>query len=198
MPAGRKSGPASTTLALCAAAVTAAVVTPAPAQAAPTLSMESKQPKATLTAHQKHVLHVKHMKYVAAKKRAAAAAKAKGSAKGRKAAAYARRQVGDAYRWGATGPSAFDCSGLTLAAWRQAGVRLPHQARQQSRKGRAVSRSALRPGDLVFFYSARSHVGIYIGGGKMVHAANRRDDVKVDVIARGYWKRQLVAARRIA
>jgi cell wall-associated NlpC family hydrolase len=60
---------------------------------------------------------------------------------------------------------------------------LPHSARQQFRAGRQVSRSALRPGDLVFFYSPISHVGIYIGNGRMIHAPNPRERVKIDPIS---------------
>ena len=103
------------------------------------------------------------------------------SASGRAGAAvsYALAQVGDAYVWGASGPSSFDCSGLTLMAWSQAGVSLPHSAAQQMSSGAAVSQSQLQPGDLVFYYSPVHHVGIYIGNGKIVHAANPSDGVLV-------------------
>jgi cell wall-associated NlpC family hydrolase len=80
-------------------------------------------------------------------------------------------QIGDPYVWAAGGPNAFDCSGLTQYAYAAAGVRLPHSSKAQSTMGTAVSRSELQPGDLVFFRSPVSHVGMYIGGGKMVHAA---------------------------
>ena len=80
-------------------------------------------------------------------------------------------QIGDPYVWAAGGPDAFDCSGLTQYAYAAAGVGLPHSSAAQSRMGTAVSRSDLQPGDLVFFRSPVSHVGMYIGGGKMVHAA---------------------------
>jgi cell wall-associated NlpC family hydrolase len=95
-------------------------------------------------------------------------------ASGRAAAAvqYALAQVGDAYVYGAAGPSAFDCSGLTMMAWAQAGVALPHSSSAQSGSGPHVSSGDLRPGDLVFYYSPISHVGIYIGNGMIVHAAN--------------------------
>jgi cell wall-associated NlpC family hydrolase len=85
---------------------------------------------------------------------------------------YALAQVGDSYVYGAAGPSAFDCSGLTMMAWAQAGVSLPHSSGAQMGYGARVSQSDLRPGDLVFYYSPVSHVGIYIGGGRIVHAAN--------------------------
>src|SRR6478609_677885 len=95
-------------------------------------------------------------------------------ASGRAAAAvtYGLAQVGDSYVYGAAGPSAFDCSGLTMMAWAQAGVGLPHSSGAQMGSGTPVSSSSLQPGDLVFYYSPVSHVGIYIGGGRIVHAAN--------------------------
>ncbi len=93
--------------------------------------------------------------------------------------AYAAAQLGDRYVWGATGPDAFDCSGLVLRAWQQAGVTLPRTSAVQSATGRPVARADLRPGDLVFFYAPVSHVGLYIGGGKMINAANPRTGVRV-------------------
>ena len=93
---------------------------------------------------------------------------------GRAAAAvnYAMAQVGDSYVYGAAGPSAFDCSGLTMMAWAQAGVGLPHSSSAQMGSGARVSQSDLQPGDLVFYYSPVSHVALYIGNGMIVHAAN--------------------------
>ena len=95
-------------------------------------------------------------------------------ASGRAAAAiqYAMAQVGDAYVYGAAGESAFDCSGLTMRAWAQAGVSLPHSSSAQYSSGPHVAASDLQPGDLVFYYSPISHVGMYIGNGMIVHAAN--------------------------
>jgi cell wall-associated NlpC family hydrolase len=92
---------------------------------------------------------------------------------------YALAQVGDAYVYGAAGPDAFDCSGLTMMAWAQAGVSLPHSSSAQQGSGTPVSSSSLQPGDLVFYYQPVSHVGIYIGGGKIVHAANPSTGVQV-------------------
>ena len=83
----------------------------------------------------------------------------------------AMAQLGDPYVWAAAGPDAFDCSGLTQYAYAAAGITLPHSSSAQSRMGTAVSRADLQPGDLVFFYSPVSHVGMYIGNGKMVHAS---------------------------
>jgi len=103
-------------------------------------------------------------------------------ASGRAGAAikYAMAQVGDAYVWGAAGPDAFDCSGLTMMAWAQAGVSLPHSSSMQYSSGARVSESDLQPGDLVFYYSPISHVGMYIGNGMIVHAANPGAGVRVD------------------
>ncbi|MFE5299771.1 NlpC/P60 family protein [Streptomyces sp. NPDC056632] len=95
------------------------------------------------------------------------------------AIAFARAQLGKPYVWGATGPSAFDCSGLTQASWRAAGVSLPRTTYTQINAGRRVSRSELAPGDLVFFYSGISHVGLYIGGGQMIHAPRPGAPVRI-------------------
>jgi cell wall-associated NlpC family hydrolase len=104
-------------------------------------------------------------------------------------------QVGDPYVWGAGGPDAFDCSGLTQYAFSVAGVSLPHSSSSQSKMGMAVSRSELQPGDLVFFYSPVSHVGMYIGNGQMVHASTSGQPVKVaDLDSMGSYN----SARRIA
>jgi len=88
-------------------------------------------------------------------------------------------QQGDPYGWGAAGPNAFDCSGLTSFAYRQAGISLPRTSRGQAGVGTPVSKSDLKPGDLVFFYSPISHVGLYIGNGQMVHASTAGQPVKV-------------------
>ena len=88
-------------------------------------------------------------------------------------------QVGDPYVWGASGPNAFDCSGLTQYAYSAAGISLPHSSSAQSRMGAPVSRDQLQPGDLIFFYSPVSHVAMYIGNGQMVHASTSGQPVKV-------------------
>jgi len=92
---------------------------------------------------------------------------------------FAMAQVGDAYVYGAAGPSAYDCSGLTMAAWQQAGVSLPHSSGAQMGSGTPVSQSELQPGDLVFYYSPVSHVGMYIGNGQIVNAENPSVGVKI-------------------
>ncbi|GHF88579.1 NlpC/P60 family protein [Streptomyces filamentosus] len=95
------------------------------------------------------------------------------------AISFARAQLGKPYIWGATGPAGYDCSGLTQAAWRAAGVSLPRTTYTQINAGRRVSRSELAPGDLVFFYSGISHVGLYIGGGQMIHAPRPGAPIRV-------------------
>ncbi|MFD6172110.1 C40 family peptidase [Streptomyces coeruleorubidus] len=90
--------------------------------------------------------------------------------KAEKALAFARAQIGKPYVWGAVGPGSYDCSGLTQAAWKAAGVTLPRTTWDQVNAGTTVSLTNARPGDLVFFYDDLSHVGIYIGNGMMIHA----------------------------
>ncbi|MEU4165752.1 NlpC/P60 family protein [Streptomyces sp. NPDC026665] len=92
------------------------------------------------------------------------------STKAAKALAFARAQIGKPYVWGATGPDSYDCSGLTQAAWKAAGVSLPRVTYDQVNAGTTVSLADAQPGDLVFFYDDISHVGIYIGDGMMIHA----------------------------
>jgi cell wall-associated NlpC family hydrolase len=92
---------------------------------------------------------------------------------------FALAQVGKPYVWGASGPNAYDCSGLTMASWRAAGVSLPHSSREQYGYGTHVSVSQLQPGDLVFMYNPISHVTIYIGGGMLVSAPQSGQDVSV-------------------
>lgn len=107
--------------------------------------------------------------------------------------ATALAQLGTPYVWGGSSPGGFDCSGLTSYAYAAAGVSLPHSSRAQSGLGVAVSRAELMPGDLLFFGSPVYHVGIYVGGGKMVHA--RTFGVPVSVTSADM--RDYVGARRI-
>lgn len=96
--------------------------------------------------------------------------------------AFARAQLGEPYVWGGSGPSVWDCSGLTQAAWAAAGVRLSHYTGAQWAETRRVPLSALRTGDLVFYGPSgpsSTHVGLYIGGGMMIHAPRTGDVVKV-------------------
>lgn len=92
--------------------------------------------------------------------------------------ARARAQLGKPYVYGASGPRSFDCSGFTQFVWAGAGVRLPHNAAAQYASTRRVPLKQMRPGDLVFS-SGLGHVGIYVGGGKMIHAPQSGDRVKI-------------------
>ncbi len=110
---------------------------------------------------------------------------------------YAVKQIGDSYVWGAAGPIKWDCSGLTMRAFQQAGVRLPHSSRAQFGYGRSISRSNLQPGDLVFFGSPISHVGIYIGKNKMVHAPRPGARVQIAEFGNYFGRKKYVGARRL-
>jgi cell wall-associated NlpC family hydrolase len=117
----------------------------------------------------------------ASRSRHSTAATYTGPASGRASVAVAEayRQLGKPYRWGATGPDSFDCSGLTMWVWAKAGVSLPHHSGSQYNQGTHVSQSELRPGDLVFFGSPIHHVGIYVGNGNMINAPETGDVVKI-------------------
>jgi len=99
----------------------------------------------------------------------------------------AKRYLGAPYRWGASGPNSFDCSGFTSFVYRQVGVSLPRVSRAQINAGERVSRSDLKPGDLVFFGSPIHHVGIYVGGGTMIHSPQTGDVVKFSSINRSNY-----------
>jgi cell wall-associated NlpC family hydrolase len=127
-----------------------------------------------------------------------AAAKKAGAVSGRagKALQFALKQIGDKYVFGAAGMTYWDCSGLTMRAFQTAGVSLPHSSRAQFRYGKLVKRSNLAAGDLVFFGRPISHVGIYLGGGKMVHAPRSGSRVKV-ASAYNLGNKPYVGARRL-
>lgn len=109
-------------------------------------------------------------------------AAATGSGRASDAVSFALAQVGKSYVMGATGPGAYDCSGLMLRAWGTAGVSLPRTSQAQFGAGSSVATSSLQPGDLVFYYSGISHVAMYIGNGMIVHASNPRTGVKVSPV----------------
>jgi cell wall-associated NlpC family hydrolase len=105
--------------------------------------------------------------------------------KGGRAAQKACDLIGKPYVFGAEGPNGYDCSGLTKVAWAAVGVHLEHYTRDQWGQGRPVSRSELRPGDLIFYYpGSLHHVALYIGGGKVVHAPHSGDHVRMATVDR--------------
>ena len=111
-----------------------------------------------------------------------------------KAIAYAKAQLGKPYQWGGAGPDSFDCSGLTMMAWRQAGVYFPHLAQDQYDMTQRVSIAEAIPGDLIFFGTPNNvfHVGLYIGNGEMIDAPETGETVSVQSI---YWSDLLGAGR---
>lgn len=119
------------------------------------------------------------------------------SHKADKAVSFAQSQIGDRYVYGGTGPNAWDCSGLTQAAWKAAGVSIPRTSQDQWKKLPRVSLSSLKPGDLIVFYGGASHIGIYIGNGKFIHAPNSHRTVSVDSFA-GYYRANAIGAVRPA
>lgn len=108
---------------------------------------------------------------------------------------FAFKQIGDRYVFGADGMVYWDCSGLTMRAYQAAGVNLPHSSAAQSRMGKSIPFNQKKPGDLLFFGRPVSHVGIYIGGGKMVHAPRSGSRVKI-ADASSLGSKRLVAVRR--
>jgi cell wall-associated NlpC family hydrolase len=99
----------------------------------------------------------------------------------------AMKYLGSPYQWASSGPGSFDCSGFTMFVYAQVGVRLDHSSRAQIDQGERVGRANLQPGDLVFFGSPIHHVGMYIGGGQMIHAPHSGDVVSIDSIDRGNY-----------
>ncbi len=120
-----------------------------------------------------------------------AAAAAAPSAAAKAAINFACGEQGKPYVWAAAGPGSYDCSGLTMKAFAAGGVSLPHSSRLQAGYGTSVSTGSMQPGDLVFFNSPISHVGIYLGNNTMVHAPSSGDVVKVAKL----WKPPTAAAR---
>jgi cell wall-associated NlpC family hydrolase len=104
--------------------------------------------------------------------------------------AYAKAQLGKPYVWAAAGPNGFDCSGLVVASYARAGIKLPHQTGGLIGRGRSVSRAQLQPGDLVF--PSSGHVGIYLGGGMMIHAPHPGDHVRIAKVYAFYAGRRII------
>ena len=117
-----------------------------------------------------------------------------------KAARVALKMVGKPYRFGGDTPSrGFDCSGLVQFTYRQAGLSVPRSTERQLQASRAVARAALRRGDLLFFDQEgkkKSHVGIYLGDGRFVHAPSSGKQVRIDRLDSRYWRAHLSDVRR--
>jgi cell wall-associated NlpC family hydrolase len=117
-----------------------------------------------------------------------------------RAAEHARNMVGKPYVYGGNSPSGFDCSGLVHYSYQRVGVSVPRTTRSQLNASLPVTARALRAGDLVFFDQEGrkySHVGIYIGDGRFVHAPSSGKRVRIDRLDKQYWQQHFVAARRI-
>ena len=109
---------------------------------------------------------------------------------------FALKQLGKPYVFGASGTSFFDCSGLTLRAFQQAGISIPHSAAAQISYGKSIPFNALRPGDLVFFGQPIGHVGIYFGGGQMIDAPHSGARVRIESFGLWFGSDKFVGARR--
>jgi cell wall-associated NlpC family hydrolase len=125
-----------------------------------------------------------------------------GSTKGSltdEAASHAVKMVGKPYKYGGASPAGFDCSGLVLYSYKQAGARLPHSTEQQRSTARPVKLAELRKGDLLFFNQQGKkfgHVAIYVGDGRFVHAPSSGKSVRADRLDNPYWKKHFSEARR--
>jgi cell wall-associated NlpC family hydrolase len=118
----------------------------------------------------------------------------------RKALEYAREMVGKPYKYAGNTPAGFDCSGLVNYSYGKAGLRLPRDTRSQRQMSVAIAVRNLRPGDLLFFDQEgkkASHVGLYIGDGRFVHAPSSGGKVRVDSMKADFWKKHFVDARRV-
>ena len=172
---------------------------------------EAQRVLATLQAEQRRLYEQRQRARAAAAARAAKAARAKaaaaarsGSSSGRTSARvgtvlrYALSQVGDSYRFSATGESSFDCSGLVYSSFRRIGITLPRSSWSQYRATPRISRSQLRPGDLVFFFRRGvAHVGIYIGGSRFVHASTPREGVIISSLNEAWYASRYTGAGRV-
>jgi murein DD-endopeptidase len=118
-----------------------------------------------------------------------------------RAAGHAHKMVGKPYRYGGATPAGFDCSGLVLYSYKQAGVSVPRSTEHLRKQAHLIKASELKRGDLLFFDQEgkkNSHVGIYLGGRKFVHAPSSGKQVRSDTLDNPYWKKHLSEVRRLA
>ena len=118
---------------------------------------------------------------------------------GEKLVNLAKSKLGCKYVWGATGPNTFDCSGLTSWCHKQLGISIPRTSLAQSKSGKAVNKSDLQAGDLIFWKTTSAevgHVGMYVGNNQFIHAPNKSKPVKYDSLDNSYYKNRYVRARR--
>ena len=134
-----------------------------------------------------------------------AAAASAASSKGSEIVAYAKQYLGVKYVYAGASSKGFDCSGYTMYVMKHFGYNLPHTATGQMGYGTSVAKSALQPGDLVFFCDpsrsggkAASHVGIYIGSNQFIHASSGGGKVQIDSLSKAYYAKYYVGARRLA
>lgn len=119
---------------------------------------------------------------------------------GQKVASNAQRFLGTPYVWGGTSPNGFDCSGFAQYVMKSSGVKVPRNSYEQFEVGQPVAKESLKPGDLVFFSTyapGPSHLGIYIGNGRFVHALNRTTGVTVSTLDADYYKARFIGAKRV-
>ena len=116
---------------------------------------------------------------------------------------YAKRYLGGRYVWGGTKPNGFDCSGYVKYLYAKEGIKLPRTAYAQSKVGKSISRANLTKGDLLFFLTDKkrhipiTHVGIYIGNGKFIHAASKKDGIIISSLSKSKYSRYFVKAKRV-
>jgi murein DD-endopeptidase len=116
------------------------------------------------------------------------------------AVSYAQEMIGKPYRYGGASPAGFDCSGLVQYSYRRAGIHLPRATPAQRQAATLISVRNLRPGDLLFFHQEgkkASHVGLYMGGGRFVHAPSSGKHVRINSLKEDFWKKHFAEARRI-
>ena len=130
--------------------------------------------------------------------------KNRSSVKGKKLIALAKKKLGKRYVWGATGQkNTFDCSGLTTYVCKKNGIKIPRRAIEQSKYGKYVKRSDLKPGDLIFFDTSKrrkgyvNHVGIYIGNNKFIHASSAKKKVIITSLNKNFYSQRYKGARRV-